>query len=32
MATSYKPHLQYSDYHDLTEQIRFQSTDGQLPT
>lgn len=30
MATSYKPHLQYSDYHDLTEQIRFQSTDGKI--
>ena len=30
MATNYKPHLQYSDYHDLTEQIRFQSTDGKI--
>ncbi|WP_022964421.1 sigma-54-dependent Fis family transcriptional regulator [Halopseudomonas pelagia] len=30
MAISYKPHVQYSDYMDLSEQIRFQSADGKI--
>ena len=30
MAISYKPHVQYSDSLDLTEQIRFQSADGKI--
>lgn len=30
MAISYKPQLQYADFQDLTEQIRFQSTEGKI--
>ncbi|MBL3823902.1 MULTISPECIES: sigma-54-dependent Fis family transcriptional regulator [Marinobacter] len=30
MAISYKPQLQYVDFQDLTEQIRFQSTEGKI--
>ncbi|MDL0431852.1 sigma 54-interacting transcriptional regulator [Marinobacter sp. TBZ242] len=30
MAITYKPQLQYVDFQDLTEQIRFQSTEGKI--
>lgn len=30
MAVSYKPQLNYVDFRDLTEQIRFQSTEGKI--
>jgi DNA-binding NtrC family response regulator/predicted hydrocarbon binding protein len=30
MASSYKPQLKYIDFQDLTEQIRFQSTEGKI--
>lgn len=30
MAISYKPQVQYSDYLDLSEQIRFQSAEGKI--
>lgn len=30
MASSYKPQLKYVDFQDLTEQIRFQSTEGKI--
>lgn len=30
MATTYKPQLNYVDFRDLTEQIRFQSTEGKI--
>ncbi len=30
MASSYKPQLQYVDFQDLTEQIRFLSTEGKI--
>lgn len=30
MAVTYKPQLQYVDFQDLTEQIRFQSTEGKI--
>ena len=30
MAVSYKPQLNYTDFKDLTEQIRFQSTEGKI--
>lgn len=30
MAISYKPHVQYADYVDLSEQIRFQSAEGKI--
>lgn len=30
MAIIYKPQLQYVDFQDLTEQIRFQSTEGKI--
>ncbi|MEX2473802.1 sigma 54-interacting transcriptional regulator [Marinobacter sp.] len=30
MAISYKPQLKYIDFQDLTEQIRFQSTEGKI--
>lgn len=30
MAINYKPQLQYADFQDLTDQIRFQSTDGKI--
>lgn len=30
MASTYKPQLQYVDFQDLTEQIRFQSTEGKI--
>ena len=30
MAISYKPELKYPDYLDLSEQIRFQSTEGKI--
>ncbi|RBP32248.1 regulatory Fis family protein [Marinobacter pelagius] len=30
MAVTYKPQLNYVDFRDLTEQIRFQSTEGKI--
>ncbi len=30
MAITYKPQLRYSDFHDLSNQIRFQSTEGKI--
>ncbi|NMT63027.1 sigma-54-dependent Fis family transcriptional regulator [Marinobacter orientalis] len=30
MTITYKPQLQYVDFQDLTEQIRFQSTEGKI--
>lgn len=30
MAISYKPELEYPDYQDLSEQVRFQSTEGKI--
>lgn len=30
MTSSFKPELKYSDYQDLSEQIRFQSTEGKI--
>ncbi|MCF7200773.1 sigma-54-dependent Fis family transcriptional regulator [Pseudomonas oligotrophica] len=30
MAITYKPQLQYSDFHDLSNQIRFQTTEGKI--
>lgn len=30
MSNSYKPELKYSDFQDLSEQIRFQSTEGKI--
>nr|WP_297402955.1 sigma-54-dependent Fis family transcriptional regulator [uncultured Marinobacter sp.] len=30
MASTYKPQLQYVDFRDLTEQIRFQSMEGKI--
>lgn len=30
MAISYKPELQYSGFQDLSDQVRFQSTEGKI--
>jgi len=30
MPLSHKPKLNYADFQDLTEQIRFQSTEGKI--
>ncbi|MER2104443.1 MAG: XylR N-terminal domain-containing protein, partial [Pseudomonas atacamensis] len=30
MAVSYNPELHYSGFHDLSDQVRFQSTEGKI--